>query len=101
VLVVVIAGIGILFNLPFMSLGLEERDNKDNDGQSQIQKADLERDIDVSEDTAASSEIVKNKIEGSIQELSQGTEKSNVGITDSEQIGGLEDIQNELEQIAL
>jgi hypothetical protein len=100
-LVVVIAGIGILFNLPFMSLGLEQRDNKDNDGQSQIQKADLERDIDVSEDTAASSEIVKNKIEGSIQELSQDTEKSNVGITDSEQIGGLEDIQNELEQIAL
>lgn len=102
VLVVVVAGIGILLNLPFMSLGLEERDNKDNNDQSQIKKADLEQEIDISNDTSASSDIVKNTRESSMQELlSRDTEKSNVAVTESEQIKGLEDIQNELEKIAL
>lgn len=82
ILLVVVAGIAILLNLPFMSLGLEERDSNN---QSRVAETESEQ------STGENPALV----------ISQDKKESDAASVASEHIRGLEDIQNELEQIAL
>ena len=86
-LVVAAAGLSILFNLPFMSLGLEERD----DSKSRVSETEIEQSMDIEDETLTTAAIEQGKDENLVQTTSQNNEP----------LQGLDAIQNELEQIAL
>lgn len=96
-MVVAAAGLSILFNLPFMSLGLEERDVI----KSSVSETELEQDMDIVNEISTVSVIEQNKDERPVQKKPSTEEQSATAPAENGQLEGLGAIQKELEQIAV
>ena len=92
-LLLVLVGINLFFNIPFMSLGLEEKEEK---VQPRVTEIEPEKKTEIS--TEAST-LVENNDESQVQLFSQ--KQSDTDSSETNSIQGLQDIQDELDQIAL
>ncbi len=91
----VLAGINLLFDIPFMSLGLEDKEEKIEPGVTEIE-SNTDTDADISTRVSA---LAENKEESQVQSASQ--EQLDTDFYEDNPIQGLQEIRDELDQITL